>query len=753
MAKKVKSEIVRTAAQGNPFYHIGYNKRDFQGLEVTGGGSKLFVDVDSQYRMNLVGDLDRSFSLLASETSDYPDSLKTIVFKLRDEAIAKSHRPSDLAKETNLEIAGHGKINEMLVAAHSASYDRLRTAILTRKVKHITNNLSAIESIEPWSVDRKSILGVNELSKFERLIVRLFKYRGDEANVKNKKNFRKLLDTLSVEHEEIDQPRNVVIFVLKNIQSNNRSDIENIIKFPGVKSVYPDPVIKTEQSVSNSIGSELSSLPDPTDDLPIVAVFDTGVSSKAAAIHPWLVGKDIYVLSPDTDHVHGTMVSSLIVNAKYLNDDHEWLTGCHSLIYDVVGLESGGSNTSILIERLREAVEKRPDIKVWNLSLGGNPYENDTFSDFAIALDQLSDEYNVLFVVASGNYLDDPIRTWPINGSYLDVISSPSESVRSLTVGSIAHLDASDAYVKIGEPTPYSRRGPGPVFTPKPDVVHSGGGVHKYWDVGTTSLKVLGPDNKIHGNFGTSFSAPVIASLAANTWSSLEGHFHLSPTPSLVKALIIHSAQLNSPHYAASDRRYYGAGRPHGVLSSLYDSDDSFTLVFKASLLPGGRWRKDNYPIPSSLIEDGKFKGEIIITATYSPPVDPNAGSEYVRANVEISFGTLDSGGMKGKVPLEGEKGTDGYESAQIEHGGKWSPVKIHRQQFPKGTAGDIWALQAKVTLRAHEPVLLTPLDVNIIVTIRSLDGNKNVHADGVRALNQTNWDINRLSNKLPIQV
>ena len=91
-------------------------------------------------------------------------------------------------------------------------------------------------------------------------------------------------------------------------------------------------------------------------------------------------------------------------------------------------------------------------------------------------------------------------------------------------------------------------------------------------------------------------------------------------------------------------------------MESLYDSDDSFTLVFQASLIPNMKWRKSNYPIPQCLIQDGKFKGEIIITASYNPPLDPNAGSEYVRANVELSFGVLDGESMKGKVPMEGEK-------------------------------------------------------------------------------------------------
>ncbi|HID5087761.1 TPA: S8 family anti-phage peptidase IteS, partial [Escherichia coli] len=92
-----------------------------------------------------------------------------------------------------------------------------------------------------------------------------------------------------------------------------------------------------------------------------------------------------------------------------------------------------------------------------------------------------------------------------------------------------------------------------------------------------------------------------------------------------------------------------GAGIPNEVIETLYDSDDRFTLIFQTFLVPGVRWRKDNYPIPSALIQNGKFKGEIVITAAYAPPLNPNAGSEYVRANVELSFGLIENNTIKGK--------------------------------------------------------------------------------------------------------
>ena len=55
--------------------------------------------------------------------------------------------------------------------------------------------------------------------------------------------------------------------------------------------------------------------------------------------------------------------------------------------------------------------------------------------------------------------------------------------------------------------------------------------------------------------------------------------------------------------------------------------------------------------------------------------------------------------------------------------------------------------------LRANEPAMTQPLPVFIIVTLRALDGNPNVRADGIRALTQTNWVHTSLSIRFPVRV
>jgi hypothetical protein len=175
--------------------------------------------------------------------------------------------------------------------------------------------------------------------------------------------------------------------------------------------------------------------------------------------------------------------------------------------------------------------------------------------------------------------------------------------------------------------------------------------------------------------------------------------------------------------------------------------------MFEALVYPSYKWRKAPFPIPSCLIKNGRLQAEVIITAVYSPPLDPNAGAEYVRANVNVGFGLLNGSTVTSKVPLDGEPGSGGYESIQIEHGGKWSPVKLHRKSFPKGVAGTEWAVQLTTVLRANEPPPAEPIKVALLVSLRSLDGDRSVHAAGIRALNATNWVRQSLPTTVPILV
>ena len=78
------------------------------------------------------------------------------------------------------------------------------------------------------------------------------------------------------------------------------------------------------------------------------------------------------------------------------------------------------------------------------------------FSDFAIALDDLQDRYNVLICKSAGNCKNFAV------GLPKERLNEGADSVRSLVVGALAHTKGENDYSEIDNPSPFSRVGPRP---------------------------------------------------------------------------------------------------------------------------------------------------------------------------------------------------------------------------------------------------------------------------------------------------
>lgn len=474
----------------NPIAHVSYERRDLIGVDPPGGGGgKELVTVTPQLRQELANSMGQAARAILQEAQNHADVPGVMVVRLRDVAIAKSHRPLTLISEASMPQAGHGEINEMLVAVNPVSLGQLEHVIKHRTTKAIRVNISAVDGFEAWDLKRRvprylrdqpleQILGTFRVMA-KRMMVRLFSHDTAATTSLVVERFEQLARAHEIAMVRLPQRTGPPLFLLPMDHSMTIDAFSAIVRFQGVRRVLPEPrIIPTSTAGPAAPRPTFSSLPAGSD-LPVVAVFDSGVHPDSTLLQPWVASRDVYILPPDTDYFHGTAVASLVVDSRGLNSQHTAFphgVGCR--IHDVCALESGpsGAQQGDLIIRLREAIAKRPDVKVWNLSLGGGEIGDDEFSEFGRELDALSDAYGVLFVVAAGNYLTHPRRGWPAPPEAMfDRISTPADSVRAITVGSVAHLESASSLVRIDEPAPYSRRGPGPVFTPKPDVVHMGG--------------------------------------------------------------------------------------------------------------------------------------------------------------------------------------------------------------------------------------------------------------------------------------
>lgn len=389
--------------EANPFVLIPHAAADLQNYEASGGGATELVPVTAALREELVQTLQNTRAVLASNLEHYPNLNSTLVFRLREKGIAKSHRPVHLVERAGLESAGHAHLDEMLVGSSAAGFQQLEQLIHQGNTKALRANISSILRIEPWTRQRRNPEGSLTLRQNGRALVRLFRYWSDQATAAAHANVRELLQLLNVKFSVLDGIGSGLLLKLEHLDGVLDPVLDMILDHPGIRSVNAEPLVQS--GATGAPAMAMAAAPHmfgfPQNGLPTVAVFDSGTGVGNLALAPWIASRDIYVLPPDTDHVHGNAVASLVANGTALNPTFA-CPPC--IVHDVAAMETGGSRLSDLAERLRDAVAKRPDIKIWNLSLGVNaPCDLDLFGELAQVLDTLSDRHGVLFVVAAGN--------------------------------------------------------------------------------------------------------------------------------------------------------------------------------------------------------------------------------------------------------------------------------------------------------------------------------------------------------------
>lgn len=662
---------------------------------------------------------------------------------LREDALAKSHRPHYLLEQAgrNRVIGGMG-IGELLVSVSQASINATLEAVLRNKTQNGEADLSTITeiaAIKPSDVRSNN----KELKLFDKgAVITLFDYLNDETN---NEAIQALLNNASSRKLDIVQ-NGFKRWLIKKV---NAKDLTALSALPMVRELCPNTVLNTPEHAV-AVGTKFVKVKPPEADrkYSVVGLLDSGICDAATELSPWLSDRTNFIqlnqVAMPGDYRHGTFIGGLLVQAQSMNGHHPDMPDEPVKIHDVrVYSKMERTTVTDVIARIDDAVRAAPHVHVWNLSLGETKPEPNVFSQFARDLDVISSKRGVLFIIAAGNCNNPvPLRPWPVGtwpSGVLDLITPPADSVLSLTVGSVAHNDDPQGGVANGMPAPYSRRGPGPAAIPKPELVHFGGNCKLDKKVGG-GIHSLDPHGKQAECFGTSYAAPMVANMAARIWDVLAENGH-EPTPAMVKAFLVHSAAIAPSSFDPEHLPFFGFGLPQGLDKSLLCTPDTFTTIHSV-YIPKGQQIHHKFAMPACLVENDKFRGELVVTLCYAPILDERDGSEYCRSNVSVALGTADKDEkgvtrFKGRLPADPSAPEDALEKKLIEHGFKWSPLKVYRAQFPKGIASLPWQLRFDVLYRAGEKAPDEPQLAHAIVTVRGLEEGLPVYRDGLRALNK----------------
>lgn len=710
--------------------------------EGSGGEKKVFDDVTPESRGKLAAQVIEVRGRFEQAFQEFPNVPAVARAKLKPQAIAKSHRPTSVLSAKTCPIIGAEGIGDLLVSVTQQGLERLARRIERVRTKVGIANLSTLQSFTAFEPQVETLDG-------ETAKVKLFRHQSSLLDSAVDDSFSRVVRRYGIrEPHEVKYGRGLKIY---RLPLKRPEIVEALRGFVGTQSVGPFPVYLPVRSTSIPVRNAAPQdfpTPQPGTDHPLVGIVDSGTREDDPYLTPWRHAREAYVAKADQDHSHGSFVSGLLVHARSLNHDDARFPRCSARFIDVVALGKAGTSEDKLLTSLEDALGKFPDVKVWNLSLGTDrPVTDKTFSDLAVALDRLQDDYRTTFVLAAGNYARKPFRGWPPEDlGENDRICAPADSVRAIVVASAAHRDHSSSRVKAGNPSPFSRRGPGPLYLPKPELSHIGGNCNKLGNCNQIGVLSLDANGNVAEDFGTSFATPLISTLLANVEDRVSG----DGSRLLSRALLVHAAAMHGGKLDANLLQYQGFGLPPDLDTILGCEPWQCTLVFDLTIAPSKAYQKAVFPMPRSLyLDHERIRANILITLVHEPVLDIAFGSEYCRSNIEVSFGTFEKGKdgkrhQKKKVPDEPKLAGKAYEKDLIEHGFKWSPVKVYRRDIAEGIQGKHWRLGISVENRSNHQQT-APQHAALVLTVSDPDKQASVYNEMVVQMNKLGWGVTDL--------
>ncbi len=507
---------------------------------------------------------------------------------MKEKAIAKTHKPNNLFNDNTCPMVGGGKLNEIYVKITPEGINNLEKEIKNTRAQNKQAEMTKIEKIEMYTSE--DVLKIN-LKKIEGpLKIKLFDYKDDKQNEKNKEIFLKKIKELGIDNQ-ISKLYSYKTMEVYSLKCNDINKIKQLSNYQGIKSID----MFQKYSMSNPKIKKLEkmdySFPKPIEgrEYPIVGLIDSGISENNKEILPWIYKKEELIPKEYQNNLHATFIAGVMLFGEKLNFDIADVREPNFKILDVVAIPNADEEygptdemtEDVFLEGLENIMKKYSDkVKVWNLSLGTNTEVGDVISDFAIELDRIQDEYQVQIFIAAGNF-EEAIRKWPTDILYNDRITTPADSVRGITVGSIA-LDK--GAVDINEPSPFSRIGPGANYINKPDVVDYGGNINEDGSISGCGIVSFDTEGNYIEGVGTSYSTPFVTIKYQNIIDTINNENSLE----LSKALLIHSCVnpiTKGQEIGNEEAKYFGFGIPEKDLDEVLKCDNSkVTIIIQGKI-------------------------------------------------------------------------------------------------------------------------------------------------------------------------
>lgn len=466
------------------------------------------------------------------------------------------------------------------------------------------------------------------------------------------------------------------------------AEVDALLELPEVAELDLPPQCQLDASdLPANLANQFPTPPRPPADGPRLCILDSGITSAHPLLAPFVGDASSFhsaVTTAADIRGHGTAVAGAAVfgdlRRRVETGDFESAVTVFSarLLDDNDELDE----EKLAVNQIRAAVEhyRNPpfNCRIFNLSFG----ERETFIDksrgrqgiWAEALDLIAAEYDVVFVVSAGNV---PVKTSNADEAEILVNSGgrhllepthrlvdPATAALAITVGAIAErttttappgAGANDIIRPVapnpGDPSPFTRVGPGVSGALKPDFVDDGGnlswsgfGNHRkvHEDQANAVLllsnKHRGTTGWFRHDFGTSFAAPRVSRVAAMVEHRLNAHFGRLPSANLIRAVLgagaVRTNDLDGHCGNGATVKVAGYGRV----------DEDFALwssvrrvvLFSEDEIPLDHFAMFEVPVPDEFLQIGGRKS-VTAAVAYDPPTRARR-AEYLGVSLDFDL-------------------------------------------------------------------------------------------------------------------
>ena len=374
--------------------------RDIDELRIEGSGTSekpkwVLSGQELKNRAEYLSDSLNTIETIMEKRKDSPVPFSFIA-RIQEDATAKSKR-KDIANFFQVKemssVIGLTATNKLIVSFDSLS----EFGKISERLKDCTNNDYAISCITDFEEFLPNVYEAEESCNYK---IKLIDYQNYEQNLVMRRLLEHTLNNKKIEYNKTDYSEKFYVYKLKNVTNAMLDELKEADIFNALFSVEPMPKYVISLDFLEEDDDIPIKKPDSEKNYMTIGILDNGIET-IPHLKPWI---DIERWSPypesSINPTHGTFVAGIALYGDEC-EGKGWVGHKGIKLFDAAVFPDNskeGLDEDELIANIKEAVKLyNEQVKIWNLSISiTRPVSDNKFSDFAIALDALQDEYNVL---------------------------------------------------------------------------------------------------------------------------------------------------------------------------------------------------------------------------------------------------------------------------------------------------------------------------------------------------------------------